>query len=308
MLHIALSGEVIFTILGYPVTNSIFTTWLVMLVLSIGAIVVSSRVSTVPGRYQNFVEVVLNGLMGVFSGVLGDRARRFYPLLGTLFIFIIMSNWIGLLPGVGSIGVKQESAHGSGEHVEHHEVVEDVGHGDVVMIEEVDDHSMAVEEVHVMEGSDEHAPAHAEEIVTDSTHEGEEHVAMTPLLRAPTADLNTTFALAIITFIALQYSGIKALGGLTYLGKFINFKNPIYFFVGILEIVSEFGKIISFAFRLFGNIFAGEVLLAVIAFLIPLFAPIPFLGLEIFVGFIQALVFAMLTAVFLSAATSHEEH
>ena len=97
--------------------------------------------------------------------------------------------------------------------------------------------------------------------------------------------------------------------GISYLKKFFNFTNPIYFYVGILELISEFSKIISFSFRLFGNIFAGEVLLTVIAFLIPVIAPLPFLGLELFVGFIQAVVFAMLTAVFLKMATiSHEAH
>lgn len=129
-----------------------------------------------------------------------------------------------------------------------------------------------------------------------------------PYLRGATADLNTTLAIAITAVIAIQYYGIKSLG-LTYFKKFINLSNPIMFGVGLLEIISEFSRIISFAFRLFGNIFAGEVLLTVIAFLMPLIAPLPFIGLELFVGFIQALVFSMLTAVFLSMATvSHEGH
>ena len=97
--------------------------------------------------------------------------------------------------------------------------------------------------------------------------------------------------------------------GLRYLTKFFNFSNPLMFFVGILEIISELAKVLSFAFRLFGNIFAGEVLLAVITFLVPLLLPAPFYGLEIFVGFIQALVFAMLTLVFFNMATQHHgEH
>lgn len=133
------------------------------------------------------------------------------------------------------------------------------------------------------------------------------HKVFIPLFRSGTADLNTTLGLAIIAMLVIQVSGLKTLGA-TYLKKFINFSNPIYFFVGILELVSEFSKIISFAFRLFGNIFAGEVLLTVIAFLMPVFAPLPFLGLELFVGFIQALVFSMLTAVFLSLATTKLAH
>ncbi len=139
----------------------------------------------------------------------------------------------------------------------------------------------------------------------ESIEEG--HRAFTPIFRAGTADLNTTLALAIIAMIVIQVSGLRTLGA-SYIKKFINFSNPIYFFVGLLEIISEFSKVISFAFRLFGNIFAGEVLLTVIAFLMPVFAPLPFMGLELFVGFIQALVFSMLTTVFLSLATTKVDH
>ncbi len=129
-----------------------------------------------------------------------------------------------------------------------------------------------------------------------------------PYLRPPAADLNTTLALAIISVVATQIFGFAYLG-FGYLKKFINFKGPIQFFVGILEIISEFAKIISFSFRLFGNIFAGAVLLTVISFLIPTIAALPFYGLELFVGFVQALVFAMLTTVFIYVGTqSHEEH
>ncbi len=109
-------------------------------------------------------------------------------------------------------------------------------------------------------------------------------------------------ALAILVVLFIQIIGLRTFG-VKYLKKFFNFTNPVNFFVGILELVSELSRIVSFAFRLFGNIFAGEVLLAVIAFLIPIIAPVPFLGLELFVGFIQALVFAMLTSVFLLIAT-----
>lgn len=126
-------------------------------------------------------------------------------------------------------------------------------------------------------------------------------------VRSPSSDLNFTLALAIISVISIQYYGIKRFGFFKYGKKFINFENPIKFFIGILEILSEFAKIISFSFRLFGNIFAGEVLLLVMYFLVPFIAPLPFLFLEIFVGFIQALVFSMLTLVFLKIATA-EEH
>ncbi len=125
------------------------------------------------------------------------------------------------------------------------------------------------------------------------------------LLRAPTADLNTTIALALISVFMVQYYGIKSLGFRVQLGKYLDFHGPIQFFVGILELISEFSKILSFSFRLFGNIFAGEVLLLVIGFLVPILATTPFLVLEIFVGFIQAFVFSMLTLIFISNAVEH---
>ena len=126
--------------------------------------------------------------------------------------------------------------------------------------------------------------------------------ALVPLLRGNTADLNTTLALGVASISMIQFYGIQFLGFKTYISKFINLTNPISFFIGILEVLSEVSKIFSFSFRLFGNIFAGEVLLTIVAFLVPVLASFPFLLLELFVGFIQALVFTMLTSVFLNAA------
>lgn len=135
------------------------------------------------------------------------------------------------------------------------------------------------------------------------------HEVLVPFLRAGTADLNTTLALGLIAVIAIQFIGVKSLGVFKYAKKFINFSSPISFFVGILELISEFIKIISFSFRLFGNIFAGEVLLIVMLTLAPFVLPLPFYMLEVFVGFIQALVFTMLSLVFIKMATiSHEAH
>lgn len=128
-----------------------------------------------------------------------------------------------------------------------------------------------------------------------------------PLLRGATADLNTTLALAIFSVFSIQFFGYKAKGW-RYFRKFLDLTNPVNFFVGFLELVAEFSRVMSFAFRLFGNIFSGEVLLAVIAFLVPVFASLPFIGLELFVGLIQALVFSTLTLVFINIAVSSEHH
>lgn len=133
-------------------------------------------------------------------------------------------------------------------------------------------------------------------------HEGKE--VFVPILRAATADLNTTLALAIVSVVLTQVFSILSLGFRGFGGRFFNLRNPVMSFVGIIEIFSEFAKLISFSFRLFGNIFAGEVLLVVIAFLVPFIAPLPFYAIELFVGFIQAAVFALLTLVFLKTATA----
>lgn len=239
--HISLAAEKIGSLFGFPITNSILMTWGVMLFLTFFSYYASRKITSVPSRIQGVAEIIVDGLYGLFKSVVGEHyVRTFFPLLATIFLFVVIANWGGLLPGVGTIGFREESE-------------------------------------------------------------------FIPLLRGATADLNTTLAIAIIAVVSIQYFGVQSLG-LSYFKKFINLKDPIMFGVGLLEIVSEFSRIISFAFRLFGNIFAGEVLLTVIAFLMPLFAPLPFLGLELFVGFIQALVFSMLTAVFLNMATVSHEH
>jgi len=138
-------------------------------------------------------------------------------------------------------------------------------------------------------------------------HEVEEgHEVFVPIFRSTYADVNMTFALALVAMTSVQVFGFTMLGFKKYAGKFfVNpFKNFVGSFIGILELVSEFSKMISFSFRLFGNIFAGEVLLLVMSFLVPYIIPLPFYGLELFVGFIQALVFSFLTLVFLQMATT----
>lgn len=129
-----------------------------------------------------------------------------------------------------------------------------------------------------------------------------------PLLRSPAADLNFTLALAIASVLVTNFFGIVTLGIFTHAKKYLNFSNPINFFVGILELVSEVSKIVSFSFRLFGNVFAGEILLMIMFFLMPYIIPVPFLMLEMFVGLIQAFIFSMLTLVFLASHTAHAEH
>lgn len=239
MPHISLAAETLWTLAGiFPITNALLTTWLVMAMLFVFSVAATRRLSLVPSNLQSLTELLVGGLYDFFHGVIGDQIKKVFPLIASFFLFIIIANWVGLLPGVGTIGF-------FGQHDE-----------------------------------------------------------FMPLLRGATADLNTTLALAIVAVLAIQYFGFKTLGA-SYGGRFFDIRSPIYFFVGLLELISDISKVVSFAFRLFGNIFAGEVLLTVMAFLMPFVVPLPFLALELFVGFIQALVFSMLTAVFLNVAVSH---
>lgn len=250
--------------------NTLTATWLTMLLLVLVGLAYRRGVQKAEqtGESSRFVAAVDGIIETVFKfveSVVGtEKARVFFPLFATFFFFILVNNWMGLLPGFGTVGIK----------VEHH--------GEPVLV---------------------------------------------PFFRSANADLSTTVALGLITMVAVQVFGFR-FQGRHYLRKYINFTAPAHIkgalrpvlmvangFVGILELVSEVIKIFSFAFRLFGNIFAGEVLLMVVTFLAAFVAVLPFMGLELFVGLIQALVFSMLSLIFYSMATEghggeehHEEH
>jgi F-type H+-transporting ATPase subunit a len=242
MLNISLRAEDIFTIGSWPVTNAVLLAFIVLVLLTVLAITLRNKLKLIPGMLQNVVEVILEGALDMMDSVLGNRktSEKYLPLVFTIFLFVLFSNWLGLVPGVESILIRSE---------------------------------------------------------------GE----MVPLLRSPASDINFTLALALIAVTMVNVFGVAALGIKDRLSVFFNFSNPLKFFVGILELISEFARIISFTFRLFGNVFAGEVLLAIMALLVPYLVPLPFMFLEIFVGFIQAFIFGMLTLVFVSlAVTPHE--
>lgn len=248
-----LASETLFHIGSFEVRNTLIMAWIVMaLLLGAGFALRRKGYAMLPGRFQAAVELMIEGLYSFFASIFGDerRARYFFPLLATIFFFIISANWLGILPGVGSITIL-------------------------------------------------------------GIHEG--HVVNIPILRSMNADVNITLVFSIVAIIVAQVFGMTALGILPHVRKYAvaPWKRPFVIgsFVGVLEFIGEFTRIASFTFRLFGNIFAGEVLLMVISQLVPYLVPIPFIGLEIFVGAIQAMVFSMLTAVFISmAAISHENH
>jgi F-type H+-transporting ATPase subunit a len=132
-------------------------------------------------------------------------------------------------------------------------------------------------------------------------------IGSVPLLKSPNSDLTTTLALALFSVVSIQYFSVHLLGFKKYVKRFLNFDGPINFILGFFEMISESVKVVSFSFRLFGNIIAGEILLVVIAFLLPYILPVPFMILELFVGLIQAFIFATLTLVFIQTSTLRSE-
>lgn len=258
-----------------------------------------SKEAWVPRGLQNLFEVIIEALYGLAESVLGKRARQVFWLGATIFLFVLFANWLELFPGVDSIGVLEHP---------HEPGIAYSRNGALLSLPEIKN-----------EAKPEAKPAEG------GAHEVEEHEyegwELIPFVRAAATDLNVTLALAIISVVMTQVYGFRA-QGVQYLGKFMatrrlgqgNAMGLIDLIVGVLEGISEFAKIISFTFRLFGNIFAGQVLLFVMtAFLIPflVFGTLIFYGLEVFVGLIQAVVFMMLTFVFIAMATAGhggEEH
>ncbi len=246
-IHVALAPYVVGHVFGVPITSTLITAWVGMVILTIIAVLVRRHLALVPGKLQSVTEMMIGGVYDYMADVLESRqlARKYFPIVMTIFIFILTLNWFGLFPGVTSIGYY-------------------AGHG---------------EESHFI-----------------------------PFLYPSATDLNITLAFALIAFFTIQFSGIAAIGAFKYAGKFINFSSPLNFAVGIIELISEIARLISFSFRLFGNIFAGKTLLVVVMFFVPYFVPVPIMAFEVFVGFIQAFVFAILTLFFIKIATEEPAH
>ncbi len=252
-----LYAEPIFYVGDFPVTNSLVTSWLAVFLIIILAIVIRLKLKKIPKVFQSIVEMIIDGALDMMDLVTNDRKKseQVFPVIFSIFIFILINNWSGLLPGIGAI-----------------------------------------------------------------TFNG------VALFRGGTADLNTTLALGIFSVIAANIFGIIITGVWTHFNKFINLKvlaqipskaikdptiilvNPITFFVGLIEIVGEIAKIASLSFRLFGNVFAGEVLIGSIAVMAAYLVPLPFMFLELIVGVIQALIFAVLTLVYFTIASMEHEH
>lgn len=276
--HVELAAEALLEHGPKWFTNGLLTTILVDLIIILLAVFAVSRMKEIPGAWQNIVEMLVEGMWNLTQSIAGHgsaNSRKFFPWVITIFIFVLVSNYIGLLPGFGSIGIYHSGA---------------------------ESHAQAALDNQI-------AMAGAETVAVAAAAE-EGKPVLVPLFRSPSADLNMTLALALISVFMTQFFGVQALG-IRYFTKF--FKNPFNdgmgAVVGFFELIAEVSKIISFSFRLFGNIFAGEVVLLVMAFLVTFLLPSIFYGLELFIGFIQALVFMLLTLAFFTMATvSHDDH
>ena len=244
---------------GFVITNTLLSAWIVSLILIALFYFGTRRMEVVPRGLQNFMEAGVEALYNFVQSVAGsENARRFLPLIATIFMFVMLNAWIGLLPIYPTLGYDAESF-----------------------------------------------------FTTEPIH--------THLLRPAGTDMNMPLALALVSFVFVEFWGLKLLK-LQYLGKFVRLDNlrkgnflqvPIDLFVGVLELLSEFVRIVSFTFRLFGNMTAGEIVLLVITYLVPFVAVVVFYGLELLVGLVQALIFAGLTLVFVVVAVtphSEEEH
>lgn len=250
---------------SFTITNSLIMSWVTVAVLVAFFVAVGKKKTKVPGKLQNIFEILLEQALNLADSVTGSRKKtqKFLPVVLALFLFILVNNWLGLLPGVGTIGFVESGEHGR---------------------------------------------------------------VFVPLLRGATADLNTTLAISLFAVILSHILGVVWVGTWNHFNKFINIKafvhifkkgrqepilimvNPIKAFVGLIEIVGEIAKVASLSLRLFGNIFAGEVLLASMMAISAFILPLPFMFLELIVGIVQALVFAILTLAFMSIATTAEEH
>lgn len=283
-VHVEIAAETLFEIGPVAVTNSMLTMFMVMAAILIVFSLVARRATMVPGRGQSVVELIVEFLLTLVEGTAGKRiGRRIFPLISGIFIFILFANFSGLLPGVGTITYSPDEDTHAEEVVESSDEGAEQVTGAVAVDTDPDDHA------------------------ADDGH----HAAI-PVLRPPTADLNMTLAMSLLTFVVVQVAGISAHG---LGGRIKHMADPPFLFP--IEVISELSRIISLAARLFGNVFAGEVLLAVMyalanaikIALIPVVFPVVFIGMEVLFGTIQALVFALLTLIYITlAAAGHDDH
>jgi F-type H+-transporting ATPase subunit a len=285
-VHVELAAETLWEVGPVHITNSMFMMFVVMALILIVFTLIARGARFIPGRAQSVVEMIVEFILDLVEGTAGRRiGRRIFPLVSGIFIFILFANFSGLLPGVGTITLDK----GDDSHAE-----------ETALVAQADTESEADEHA----ATDDHGEAAA--------GEEEHHSTAVPIMRPPTADLNMTLAMSLLTFVVVQIAGVSAHG---IGGRIKHMADPPFLFP--IEVISELSRIISLAARLFGNVFAGEVLLGVMygmanaikIALVPVVFPVVFIFLEVLFGTIQALVFALLTLIYITlAAAGHDDH
>ncbi len=296
-MHVSLAAESIFKIGDVDITNALFTAILIFFALIFLSIFIKSRLSfEKPPKWQLMLEILVELLYGLIRDILGEKkGKMLFAFLFNFFVIILISNWFGLLPFVPSLVVSKDNHVIDTLYNEAGIITEVHAAADVDTAREVTEKDSEISFASCIENKDCYLTVNGIERIHESAH----------LFRAPSSDLSFTVALALISIFITNFLGFKYLK-LNFAKRYIDFSNPIKFIVGIIELFSEVSKVISFSFRLFGNIFAGEMLLLVITTITLGIATLPFYALEIFVGVIQAFVFLMLTAVFISVAINTE--
>ncbi len=310
---ISIKAETLQSVGPINITNTMMTSWIVVIIMIAVVYLGTRRRDLVPRGFQNMFEAALEAFYNLIVSVAGEvNGRRFFPVVATIFFFVLVSNWLSLFPVFNAIGLVREEEHGF--------VMEqaDVGPLPVAWVSLSGPGDLRLTGGGTIDEDDADAEEQFEEAKEDGKLVGE----LIPLLRGPNTDLNTPLALAIVSAIAVESWAIASLG-IGYGRKFFNFggmfrglfrlnfgqffNGAIDAFVGVLELISELVRLVSFTFRLFGNMFAGEVVILMFIFLTPLILTLPFYGLELFVGIIQAFIFAVLTLVFGMMAVAHGE-
>jgi F-type H+-transporting ATPase subunit a len=276
-VHVELAAEKLFSVGPIEVTNSMATMWVIMAIIILVFWLAARKRQLVPGKFQSSVEMIVGFVANLVYGTAGRKlGQKVLPLILGLFVFIWIANLSGLLPGVGSIGYYHEESH--------------------------------AEEVVAGDAADHDEEADSAVVATDDHAEEEHGKVLVPFIRPPNADLNMTLAMALIAVGAVQVFGIRAHG---VGGRIKHMADPPFIFP--IEVIGEVSRVVSLSARLFGNVFAGEVLLAVMfalgaalkIALLPVVFPVIFLFLELMFGTIQALVFSLLTLIYLTLASAH---
>jgi len=319
---IGIRGEKIVTVksfgnelIDFNITNTLLTAWIVMALLLLFWFFATRKKDDIPTGLQNFGEAIIEAIDGFVTGIAGEaNGRRFFPLIATLFIYIAFANWLSLTPLFNTIGIFEPVETEASAHMQPRAVT---FKGDSISYMAPGSKDFAFDTTSCKDLEDE-ALTHCRETVFEEAtagkvKEGEKVGTLAPFLRGINTDLMTPASFAIVAVLAIEYWGITSVGFFRYASRFVNFSSPIGFFVGFLESIAELARLISFSFRLFGNMLAGEILLLVMTFLMPLVSTflLVFYGLELFVGAIQAFVFGALTLVFAGLAVAQhggEEH